>query len=290
MTEINRAEALMPHAKWIYQVIANVYALHRIGAVTGIPFNYSWPDRETIIYDRSPEIGIALPQVVLTNVRPSGLSQIGWGTEEVLSSHTEDTIITEVNLPEGADFDQEISHKFGAVKTLLEASKTAFETQVAARLGSDTSPAALRLQETITAEFSRQFGTENTHEQLVKQRISLKGPRHFRISAIRETQNVRRQCRTAPHFDFGIRVRQLNNQVIAWNSLSEFIESAKGLAPDEVGFAPQRNNWPAFSFSAIARRSPQPNIQAPPVHAADILASPDYQNVTRQTIEVVDVE
>lgn len=297
---INLSQALEVEAQRIWQLVINsgIWFFGGPSIQNGEQFQKYWPNPSTVEYrrDATGNSGNWL-YLRFENIHVTDFGGIVWENESVIGRRDNSEIIIEVDLPEGVGFNQEISHTFTAVQTLLDSAKTGFETAAKARLGGVSTPAGAELAQTVTKEFTRQFGQNDSFNREVRQRFDIPGPRKFKIEAVREQQRIRRQARCRPVFDYNIKMgrywAQGHYYEAGFVDKAEFLSWIRGQAPDSVGYIVANfdsfGQWGDPNAAAFMRARPQSGAELS--QADSLIIWPDeYDDVLRQTIEVVDVD
>ena len=288
---VNLPEALQSTAQRCWQLLANAGdpLIGGIGAVqSGERFTPSWPSADRVEFRRAVNEYAA---IIFTNIHETGYKSIQWLNEEVIGRADEFQTIDRVEgFPEGAMYNQRHVYTFGAVESLLDTTKNAFETEAEARLGSISTPVGAKLAQTVTAEYTKQRGDTNNWQQTVERTFSFPIVEDFEIRAVRAAEKRRVHVIGVPMLDFGIEWGAFypngsyDRSGVA--SISEFLQLLAGDAPDTVGviyrYRPDGQHGEVASVGAeLFRSRPQTSAYVPRMSEL-ISFTREYQAVLSQ--------
>lgn len=237
---VNLPTALQTDAQRIWQLLTNVgeLTIGQLGAIqNGEVLRYRWPADNVVEFQRQIN---DLAKLTLWNIRETGYQSISWAEEEVIGRNDEFTVIDRVeNLPAGGKYSQSHSYTFGAVETLLESSKEGFETVAKARLGAISTPVGAELAQTVTNEYTRQFGADHNWQETIARNFEITGPASFEIRAVRAQERRRRHMVGVPNLDYAIEWgRYWGNGAYdrqRVESVAQFLSLLAGLESDAIG-------------------------------------------------------
>lgn len=291
MSTINLPEALKSEAMRIWQLVLNANTTTWGGG--GVPdLPYEWPEQNKVVYKWN---GVEL---ILDNIHVTDLSDFNWGQESINSSQREQYIKDHINIGLGTSITRKYTHSFAKVKTMEESAKQGFETEVSARLGTDSSFVGLNLSQKFSLEFNKSFGNSDTFSDEITDELTFVGPKNSNVVAYRDRQTVQRRMTTNPKFDYSItfyRWALPYGQKMTLANKAELLDLVKGQAPDTVGrvYTVKTSSTPVvsefFRSAPAYRRNPQPNAAIDNANQT-IEWVRDYNKILNQGIEEVPLE
>lgn len=284
--KINLPQALLSDAEAIWNYLGAVKTNVLQPNEFRRPIHYNWPSANTVEF-RQQDTQYDIPEIcLLTNIHVTEWEDIRWEEEHQIGTRDVSSNVADLTLLFAATRDFEFT--FGETRSLKEASVEAFKTEVTLRLGSETTPVGAKIQQEIEKSFSKEFGSQATQSNTVRQGLTFSDHGTYQVKAVRTIGESQRVIRGKPIFDYSIKV--IRNQPDNWevggyyiefSSKQEFLEFIQGNAPDNVGVLHGRG----FSnpLSGLYRNSPDRGARLPE-HYPEITRLVKYDSYVRDSV------
>lgn len=183
------------------------------------------------------------PHAVLVFVDPvmHDLKDVDWGEESVVERNVVERDTEHLEVKAGAVFDDTVTHTFSKTRSLLEAAKVGMEAAVKASANASYAGVSggVEVSAKVMAEYSRQWGGEETETDTVSRHFKIEGPWTGVYEAVRSLNKTQRLMSARTDFDFG-RVGFIDETgagvnppriYMNWRSWSEVLAVGMGIAP-----------------------------------------------------------
>lgn len=173
------------------------------------------------------------------------VKKVDWGEETSVEKDVVERYKSSITKIKGVEYDDKITHQFSKTKTLQEAFKIGAELAIKAYFEASYSgvKGGAEVSAKLTAEYSRQWGSSETHTDTVERTLVL--PADFEgdvnYEAVRSIDKVQRTIKAVSNMDY--RIGFVSGPVIPpenrpyynyeWGSIEEFISVGKGFASAE---------------------------------------------------------
>ena len=195
-------------------------------------------DYHTIRYYRqsNPECSIWLKDITLQDWEGADL-----GNESVVAANESERSETDLLVPAGGTYSEDVSHTFSQSTSLLDQIDTSSETTFEAAWGGATG-AKVSAKEVLKLAYSHAFGSGTQESDTITRHISQSGPFTGKIVAERTLNKAQRHISCEPRFEHSVTIDKMFDDASPahFDSWAQFCDALRGEAPDSVG---------RFSFS-----------------------------------------
>ena len=217
------------------------------------------------------------------------IKEVDWGEYNPVQKDIIERENLSIDKIKGVNYKDTLSHTFSKTTTLNEAFKIGAEVAVKAYFKGSYAgvEGGAEISAKLTAEYNRQWGSEETHTDSVQREIELPPETEGKIifEAVRSVDKMERHIKATSNIDYGINyvsgpmIPPENHPLIDfnWTSLQQFIDIAQGNAAADKPMYHQFMSNPLYDDNVQ-------EIQDAGEQSIDFTLN--YDNVTSQEIRI----